>query len=450
MAGVKARGYTGVVLTVFANQIRFGSIFRVLVVGFTTVIILLVVAGAIALNSAHSVKQTAAALVSEQLTTTRLIEEVEREQQAINAVFYKLTRTPELVDRERLLAELDDADERIRRIFAEAGNPQEGVWRNLRQASLSFSAEARRLLSQNSVSSFSSRDLFRRHEEVTSLIAKLIAAGYQRAVAAQDEIERRSERLVRESLILLGACLAAALICSVLTVRIAAQLFRKMEWQTGELSRVSWHLLENQETTARRFSHELHDELGQSLTAVKANLMAINPRDPAERARVEDCRRLVEDSVRNVRELSQLLRPTILDDFGLDASIRWLAERFTQRTGIEVNYESKFQERLPDETETHLFRIVQEALTNTARHSGATRVEIRLRIEGNRICLSFRDNGKGIEPGNGTNGMGMIGMRARARGAGGELTIRSRPGDGVRIEAWAPVVRTQDGVAARS
>ncbi len=83
-----------------------------------------------------------------------------------------------------------------------------------------------------------------------------------------------------------------------------------------------------------------------------------------------------------MRELSQLLRPTILDDFGLDAGIRWLADRFRERTGIDTDYRSEFDGRLSDETETHLFRIVQEALTNIARHAAASRVAIHLRAEG--------------------------------------------------------------------
>ena len=101
-------------------------------------------------------------------------------------------------------------------------------------------------------------------------------------------------------------------------------------------------MLESQETAARRFSHELHDELGQSLTAIKANVTALDPATPPDPARLEDCRRLIDEAIQNVRELSHLLRPTILDDFGLDAGIRWLAERFGQRTGIEVDYKSSF------------------------------------------------------------------------------------------------------------
>jgi signal transduction histidine kinase len=438
-----ARGlYTEDRSEVVPKQITYSSIVRVLVVGFSTVIVLLVAAGAIALNNAHSIKESAGSLVRDQLTTTRLVEEVEREQEAINAVFFKLSRGTDIGDRERVFRELDQADQNIERIVDEAsGTSDEPLWDELREASLSFSAEARRLLSLKNMPSYSSRDLFVRHEEVTSVIAHLVSSGSQRALAARNDIDRRSSRLVRDALLLLGGCVLAALACAWLTVRITTQLFRKMEWQTGELSRVSWRLLENQESTAQRFSHELHDELGQSLTAIKANLLALDSADPAGKARIEDCRRVVEEAIGNVRELSHLLRPTILDDFGLDASIRWLAERFTQRTGIAVDYHSSFNGRLPDETETHLFRIVQEALTNVARHSGASRVSIDMRTSGDRVCLTLEDNGRGLEPGEGqgSSGMGMIGMRARARSAGGELTVKSRRGAGVQIEVWAPL-----------
>ena len=430
------------------KQITYGSIVRVLIVGFSSVIVLLVAAGGIALHNARSIKESAASLVRDQLTTTRLVEQVEREQEAINAVFYKLSRGPDIGDRERVFGQLEEADQNIGRIVAEAAeSSDEPLWNELRAASLGFTAEARRLLSLKNVPSYSTRDLFGRHEEVTSVIAHLVSSGSQRALAARRDIDRRSSGLVREALLLLGGCVVAALVCAWLTVRIATQLFRKMEWQTGELSRVSWRLLENQETMAQRFSHELHDELGQTLTAIKANLLALNSGDQAGAARIEDCRRVVDEAIGNVRELSHLLRPTILDDFGLDASIRWLADRFTQRTGIEVEYRSAFTGRLPDETETHLFRIVQEALTNVARHSRATRVSIDMRPEGGRLCLTLNDNGRGIDSGDGqsSSGMGMIGMRARARTAGGELTVKSRAGDGVRIEVWAPLPAAANG-----
>ena len=413
------------------------KLLRVLIIGFSAVIVLLVAAAFVGVNSAQLIKESTAELVRSELVTTRLIDELQREQDTLNATFYTLARGPELVDRERALAQLDAADQAVGHIVQEAaGTPQAALWHQLDTTTRAFSSEARRLLARRNVPNYSSRDLLRRHEEVTDLVAKLISSNYNRAIAAQSRIDQRSARLVNESVLLLSGCLLLALLCAIFTVRITARLFRRMESQAGDLTRVTWHMLENQETAARRFSHELHDELGQSLTAIKANLLALETNGQSDPARIDDCKHLVDDAIQNVREMSHLLRPTILDDFGLDAGVRWLAERFAQRTGIEVNYRSTFKDRLPDDEETHLFRIVQEALTNVARHSGATSVDIQLERERDRIHLSLKDNGHGFQNGSAPGGLGLVGMHARARSIGGELTIQAQ--DGVAIELWAP------------
>jgi signal transduction histidine kinase len=134
-----------------------------------------------------------------------------------------------------------------------------------------------------------------------------------------------------------------------------------------------------------------------------------------------------------------LLRPTILDDFGLEAALRWLCEGFTHRTGIQTEFKSGISGRLPDETETHLFRLAQEALTNVARHSGARHAAVTLDSQGGEVRLSIRDDGRGLPAaGAGPRGMGMIGMRARARSVGGDLSVRSKAGQGVEIEVRVP------------
>lgn len=421
----------------FSSSITYRKILRVLVIGFSAVIALLLAAGVIGLESTRLIRENSAEIVHNGLITTRLIDELQREQDTLNAAFNKLARGPELTERERLLMQLDDADQAIEHLASEAaGTPQAGLWRQLSVAVHGFSGEARRLLVRKNVPTYTSQDLLRHHEEVTALVAKMIAINANRTSSAQARIDQRSAELVRESLGLLGGCVLLALVCSILTVRITTQLFRRMEQQASDLTRVTWHMLENQETAARRFSHELHDELGQSLTAIKANVTALDSATPPDPARLEDCRKLIDQAIQNVRELSHLLRPTILDDFGLDAGVRWLAERFSQRTGIEVEYKSTFDGRLPDETETHLFRIVQEALTNVARHSGATRVNIELARDGERVHLMVKDNGRGFQP-NGNSGLGLIGMRARAESVGGELHIDAR--DGVAVDLWAPI-----------
>lgn len=422
----------------FGIEISRNRLLWVLSAGFGLVIVLLVAAAFFGVTNVPSIRSSVAALVREQSVTGRLVVEIEREQASLNAIFYNLAGAPDSLDREQILAQLNEADAAMDRTVA-AAPKDEPLWQDLKRSALRFTSEARRLLNHPAADS-SSRELFRRHQQVLSIGDRLSTASYQKAAATHGVIEKQTEELLRQSSLLLGACLILALVCAIYTIRMTARLFQQMEWQAGELSRVSWHMLENQETSARRFSHELHDELGQSLTAVKANLLALR-RDYSQN-RVEDCLRLVDETIDNVRQLSQLMRPTILDDFGLDAGLRWLAEGFTQRTGIEVAYTSNFEGRLSDENETHLFRIAQEALTNVARHSSATNVILDLHRVNGKIALRVADNGRGLPPQTNRTpraGLGITGIRARARISGGEMKIHSESGAGVVIEVWMPV-----------
>jgi signal transduction histidine kinase len=426
------------------RQITHQNIFRVLMAGFTLVIVLLVAAAIVGIRSIQSIQENANSLVREQSLTNRLIDELHSQQTTLSEVFSVLARDPDSVDYYKIMSQLDEADRDIARISQEGARTAEhDLWQRLNRSSLDFSREARRLLSIEEPETFSSIDLFRYHGAFASVVARLLEAEYRKLNAAQAQIERRTSHLRDISLLFAGASVILALVFAVFTVRMVSQLIRRLEWQTAELGRVSWHMLEDQEATARRFSHELHDELGQSLTAVKTNLSALAAAGPeaAERGpRLADCLRLVDEAIGNVRQMSQLLRPTILDDFGLEAGLRWLAEGFAARTGIEVAVDSSYAGRLPDETETHLFRISQEALTNIARHAGAKHVQMKLTSSGAEIRLSIQDDGCGLSTAPAVGrGLGLIGMRARARSAGGDVTVRSRPGQGVLIEVRVPL-----------
>jgi signal transduction histidine kinase len=266
-----------------------------------------------------------------------------------------------------------------------------------------------------------------------------------RGAAIEALIERQSEKLLDELSWILGACFVLAVAGSALTIWITNRAFRRLEWQSKELNRVSWHLVDTHEQVSRRFSHEMHDELGQALAGLKGMVKRM---DGAEmEARRSEMLEVFDEVLRSVRELSQMLRPVILDDFGLDAGLRWLSERFTQRTQIAVDYRSNFKDRLAESIETHLFRISQEALTNVARHSGATQAWINLSVEGNHIRLTVEDNGRGIqEKGQATGAsLGMVGMRARARQIGGELQVENRAEGGLRIDLIAPFERPENG-----
>ena len=429
----------------YPRRITHQNIFRVLISGFALVILLLAAATIVGVRNIQAIRENAASLLREQSVTNRLIDELHSRQTSLSEVFSVLARDPDSVDYDRIMAQLDQADSDIDHIAVEGSQTAEArLWNRLKESSADFSHEARRLLTAENVETYASVDLFRDHEAFISVVARLIEAEYRKVAAAQGRIDRLSSRLFTSSFAFAAASALLALVFAVVTVRMVSQLTRGIEWQAAELGRVSWHMLEDQEATARRFSHELHDELGQSLTAIKTNLTALESNGRLNHARLDDCFRLVDEAIGNVRQMSQLLRPTILDDFGLEAGLRWLAEGFSARTGIAVDFDSNHSGRLPDETETHLFRIAQEALTNVARHAHATSVHVKLHAESGEIGLVVRDNGRGLPPGAGPEsspprGMGMIGMRARARSAGGDLNVRSRSGEGVLIEVRVPI-----------
>ena len=432
------------------KAITHRNIFRVLTAGFSLVVILLLAAALVAVRNIHAIRQSAASLIGEQEVARRLIGELHGQQTSLSEVFAVLARDPDSVDGAAILEQLDAADADTARIAAEgARTVDRDLWARLRQASLAFSAEARHILAEKAPETFAPVELFREHANFMAVVERLVEREYRQAGAAQTQLNQRTAGLLATTVMFAGASVLLALVFAIVTVRMVSRLIRGLEWQTAELGRVSWHMLEDQEATARRFSHELHDELGQSLTAIKTNLAAIEANGHANAARTADCLHLVDEAIGNVRQMSQLLRPTILDDFGLAASLRWQVEGFAARTGIDARFESNFEGRLPSETETHLFRIAQEALTNVARHAEAHRVTVALTAEKRRLCLSVEDDGRGLPeaPAEG-GGMGMIGMRARARIAGGELTERSRPGQGVLIEVRLPIPDETDSHSA--
>jgi len=298
---------------------------------------------------------------------------------------------------------------------------------------------ARRLQLARRADLLKKEDILKQLAESHAEMQSTLVAASEQAEEARENIQREGSGLRRMTVELFGACVFLSLAFAVYTVRASTKVFGRMEEQAMALGQVQLQLLESQEQVARRFSHELHDELGQALTALKANLSAM--REGVEHERVEDCLQIADEAVKNVRELSQLLRPTILDDFGLDASLRWLTDNFAQRTKIAVKYVSDLgAKRLPDATETHLFRIAQEALTNVARHSGANEVEVTLASREKEVGLTIQDNGRGIEPGvKRTPSLGLVGMETRARGANGRFGFESAPGQGVKIEVTCPL-----------
>jgi two-component system, NarL family, sensor histidine kinase DevS len=202
-------------------------------------------------------------------------------------------------------------------------------------------------------------------------------------------------------------------------------------------------VIEAQELERRRLARELHDETGQALTSILLGLRGIRAAHTADEAEhVEaELRELVVQALQDVRSLAVELRPTALDDFGLVPALERLAETFTARSGIATVVEPNLgAERLPPETETTLYRLVQEALTNVVKHSAATHVSIVLTRRDGGVNALVEDDGRGFDPGSvGNHSLGLVGMRERVALLGGTLRVESSPGGGTTLSAYVPL-----------
>lgn len=220
----------------------------------------------------------------------------------------------------------------------------------------------------------------------------------------------------------------------------------KLHTTTRQLKALSQRVLEAQEQERRRVAIELHDELGQSLTAIKINLqLSERFKEHAPPNLYAENIRIVEDALQQVRRLATGLRPSMLDDLGLAPALKWMAEQSASRSGFAVCFQhERTQVRLAPEIETACFRIVQEALTNITRHAHAAHVEIALRREGDDLLLSVCDDGCGFdlntmhEHAVAGGSLGVLGMQERATLLGGQLDIASESGRGCTVQLRCP------------
>jgi signal transduction histidine kinase len=253
----------------------------------------------------------------------------------------------------------------------------------------------------------------------------------------------------------LGAALAATLGIALVAIVYAGRLEDRLrqrrandQWHAIELQQLSARLVQAQEEERRSIARELHDEVGQVLSAigVEAQLAerAIEKREDASRA-LGEVQQLADHALHTVRDLSQLLRPTMLDDLGLAAAVDWLLRGLERRHAVQVDIVQRgMVARLPAEVEVAAFRIIQEAVTNVARHARATRCTVRLTTEGPRLFVEIEDDGIGFDPGllasaGGRRGLGLLGMRERAAALGGIFAVDSMLRQGTRVRVTLPL-----------
>jgi two-component system sensor histidine kinase UhpB len=226
-------------------------------------------------------------------------------------------------------------------------------------------------------------------------------------------------------------------------------LLEQIQVKQEHLQSLSRRLMEVQETDRRFLASELHDQIGQNLTALSINLNIICSQfskevDKKIVDRLEDSMKIVEETIERMRNVMAGLRPPVLDDYGLMVALRWYTERFSERTGIAtILQERQLSPRLPLVVETELFRIVQEVLTNVAKHADARQAIITLERVNGMVQLVISDDGVGFDPTvlrqlKEQPGWGLITIEERAKALGGDVSVESLPGKGTKVIVKVP------------
>jgi PAS domain S-box-containing protein len=235
------------------------------------------------------------------------------------------------------------------------------------------------------------------------------------------------------------------------------QANRELQESLAQLRALAARLQSVREDERSSMAREVHDELGQALTAMKMDLVWLMNRIPGSdtplHAKANSMLNLVDETIFSVRRIASALRPGMLDDLGLAAAIEWQAQEFQGRTGIVCKLTLPEEvEELDEECSTAVFRIFQETLTNVARHAAASRVDVKLQNSGEELVLEVRDNGKGFrnEARNRKKSLGILGMRERALLLGGAFEVRGNPGRGTSVTVRIPLsrCRSQKGAEA--
>ena len=219
---------------------------------------------------------------------------------------------------------------------------------------------------------------------------------------------------------------------------------QELRASSEQLRHLAAHLLSVREEERTRISREVHDELGQALTAVKMDLAWLAARLPPGSdqmlKKIGATRQLADSIIQSIRRISTELRPAVLD-LGLAAAVEWQVQEFQARSGIQCNVRVLTREAVASNASTAMFRIFQETLTNVARHAKATRAEVVLEKQRDRLVLLIRDNGRGFNQSVPavSKSLGLMGMRERAAILGGRVNISSAPGRGTTVSAWIPL-----------
>jgi signal transduction histidine kinase len=282
-----------------------------------------------------------------------------------------------------------------------------------------------------------------RQEGLSNAVARLLVQNNESEQQAAEETQQIYARAERNAYLFLGAMLILIVATSLYLVEWNRGMFAQVASLSERRSELARQLISIQENTFRYISRELHDDFGQILTAIGAMLYRagkrIPPLDDALREDFDEVRGIVQSTLDKIRTLSQALHPMVLDDAGLEGALELYLPGFEKQTGIVVHYEKDGESRSVDrDVSIHVYRVLQEALNNVAKHSKSTAAEVRLRFRPETLVLEVEDHGVGFPQSSDGRGMGLTSMRERAELINGTIEFLKQNGGGALVRLTVP------------
>ncbi len=281
-----------------------------------------------------------------------------------------------------------------------------------------------------------------RQQALSTAVSRLLVENNEGEEQAAARIAQIYDGVQRQLYIFLAATLIAIVLTSLYLIRSNRQIFARLADLSEQRSDLAQKLISTQESTLRHISRELHDEFGQVLTAIGSLLRRAGNHTPEGSPLLEDLKEVQEiaqSTLNNIRTLSQALHPVLLEEAGLESTLDWYIPTVGRQTGLALHYE-KTGQPFPVETSAgvHIYRVLQEALNNVSRHSGASDAWIWLRFSPDSLELEVEDHGTGFVAEKMQRGIGLVAMRERAELIGGTLAISPRPRGGTKVRLQIP------------
>jgi signal transduction histidine kinase len=281
-----------------------------------------------------------------------------------------------------------------------------------------------------------------RQAALSTAVARLLVQNSENEEQAGQRIVQIYDRVQRQVYVFLAATLLAILLNGLSLIRWNRRLFARLAEISERRSELAQKLIATQESTLRYISRELHDEFGQILTAVGSMLRRAGthaPEGSSLRADLQEVLQTVQTTLESVRSLSQALHPVMLDEAGLESTLDWYIPTIERQTGIAISYEKQGEAfHVDGGAGVHVYRVVQEALNNVARHSGAKQAWVRLRFLRDALELEVEDHGVGITERPNRHGIGLVAMRERSELMGGRIVFSSPPEGGTLVHLAVP------------